>query len=60
MIRITCEWDIGCDNMVFTSKEKAREWLETHAESNLPLEEGDTIDTLFEEGLLGFETLTVY
>lgn len=55
---IWCEWDIGQEDIVFSSKENARQWLEENQNlRDLICYEFDTnIDELFKAGLLSYST----
>jgi hypothetical protein len=57
--RIWSEWDIGHEDVVFTSEELAREWAEKnkHLRRILKDEEASNIEELEEAGLLAFVSL---
>jgi len=57
LIRVWCEWDIGQENIIFSDREDAYEWLNANqhiAEMTYP------VDDLLKDGLLGFEEVTLY
>jgi hypothetical protein len=56
MIKLYCEWDIGHEGVVFTSKEKAREWARKHL-AYAGVEE--TLEECEDYGLIGYETVEV-
>ena len=60
MFKVWLEWDYGQDNLIFSTKEKAIQWV-----NNLKIEfdEDDgntqTFDTLEAEGLCGVHTVII-
>ncbi len=60
LIRIWCEYTIGQDSVVFSTKEKARQWLETNAVLADALDGDDeTLDDMFGLGLVDYEEITL-
>lgn len=55
MVEIRCEWDIGSDGIVFTSRQVAEKWLHNNWPDSIP----ETWPEAEDEGLLDFRTLTV-
>lgn len=51
-----CEWDIGCNEMIFESEDTARLFVE-RAFEDCGLEE--TVEEAEDEGLLTFETTAI-
>lgn len=64
MYSVFCEWDIGQEDQVFTTKEVANAWLLENSSLEECFEDGLTgqagIDDLIDAGLLGFTGLTVH
>lgn len=62
--RIWCEWDIGQDDYVFTSKAQALEWCEDniHLAEIIadPAQELENVNAVIEAGLLSILQVTVY
>lgn len=62
MFKIWLEWDYGQDSFVFTTKEKAIQWVTDLKIENYEFEgQGDFLDysMLYEEGLCFIEELEV-
>ena len=62
MFKLWVEWDFGQDNIVFTSKDKAIQWLDGLKIENYEFEDGQdflTYQTLKGEGLASIQELTV-
>ena len=55
--RIYCEWDIGNEDIVFTTEAKAKKWCEENeslTEMCGPGQDFESLDEIFDAGLLGF------
>ena len=62
MKRLWCEWDIGAEDLVFTSTGAAYAWLADNAtvqEMIGPGEEFANVGDIFDAGLMGFTDLEV-
>lgn len=58
VITIWCEWDIGEEGFAYSSEAIARKHLETNENLKEVLNDsGDTLDDLFDQGLVGFKTV---
>ncbi|URC22612.1 hypothetical protein KASHIRA_00180 [Serratia phage vB_SmaM-Kashira] len=61
-VSVFCEWDIGQENLVFNSKEEAKQWLIDNTNLEECYEEGlegvEAVDDLIGAGLVGFTELT--
>lgn len=56
MIELWCEWDIGQDSTIFTTKERA----EAFARKSLELQGfEETLEELLEDGLIGFQEIRI-
>jgi hypothetical protein len=60
-LRLWVEWDYGQDSYIFTDEDKAKEWLWKQIQDNgdFASEFPDGVEMLFEEGLAGFQTVTI-
>lgn len=54
------EWDIGMSNMLFRTQEDAWEAVSKNPHVGEVFEDGDTIQDLRDEGLIGLEEYTLY
>lgn len=62
MFKLWVEWDFGQEDIVFTSKDKAIQWLDGLKIENYEFEDGQdflTYQTLEGEGLASIQELTV-
>jgi len=59
MIKLWCEWDFGQDSFIFSNEEKAKAYLEKAMGEELKGLDFNNIDQVFEEGLAGYEVVTV-
>jgi len=63
MFEVWCEWDIGQEDLLFTSEEAANNWMLENVNLADCFEDGLTgqagIDDLISAGLLGTNLLTV-
>lgn len=56
LLQLRCEWDIGQDDLVFTSLAKAREWTRKHLEyAGI----GESLEECVAEGLVSFRQVKV-
>lgn len=61
LIRLWSEWDIGHEDLLFSTKGDAKRWLEQNRNVEEILDgEGVTLDGLFDEGLLGYREVELW
>lgn len=58
MYRIYSEWDIGQDNLVFTTEEAVIEWLEDNYVLMSLLEDA-SFEDMIEKDLIGWQEVTI-
>ncbi len=58
VFRIWCEWDIGQDYQVFSSQEKAMDWLQENLNLQEVMHENEyeNLDKVFDLGLVSIES----
>ncbi len=54
--KIWCEWDFGQDEMIFTSEEKARDWISRNFYDGYI---SMTVKDAFDDGLISIQELTL-
>lgn len=56
--RVTCEWDIGQEDVVFADEDDAMEWAKEMLQSFSGLyEDGETFEDYADDGLVGTEAV---
>lgn len=59
LYKVICEWDVGQEGLVFTSKEEAKEWVDNNSYLD-PKETGESREDLWDQALVDIEEVSVY